>query len=104
MDELYYPIQKICLDVGFYTCISLDNMLYFTGIDNLLRRYSMLYQKADIVNGQIVITESKEIDQSKLTSDCWLIQFSGLSACENCEIKDTAECGGGSVLEQLQSQ
>jgi len=53
----------------------------------------MLYQKAKIENGQIVITESKVMGQNKLTSDCWLIQFNGLSACENCDIKDTPDCG-----------
>ena len=62
----------------------------------------MLYQKAKIVDGQMVITESKVIDQSKLTSDCWLIQFDGLAACANCEIKDTAECGGQAIRKRLE--
>jgi hypothetical protein len=61
----------------------------------------MLYRKAKVENGQIVITESKEIDQDKLTSDCWLIQFDGLSACENCEVKDTSECGGQAIRDEL---
>jgi hypothetical protein len=61
----------------------------------------MLYQKAKIENGQMVITESKIIDQNKLTSDCWLIQFSGLSACETCEVKNTSECGGQAIRGQL---
>lgn len=61
----------------------------------------MLYQKAEIVNGQLVITESKVIDQSKLTSDCWLIQFSGLSACENCECLNTPDCGGQDIRKRL---
>lgn len=61
----------------------------------------MLYQKAKVENGQVVITESKEIDQSKLTSDCWLIQFNGLSACETCKVKDTSECGGQNIRDQL---
>ena len=61
----------------------------------------MLYQKAKIENGQMVITESKIIDQSKLTSDCWPVQFSGLSACENCEVKNTPDCGGQAIREQL---
>jgi hypothetical protein len=41
-----------------------------------------------------VITESKEIDQSELTGECWQVQFWGLSECEECEYKDTDECGG----------
>ncbi|KKN71222.1 hypothetical protein LCGC14_0422650 [marine sediment metagenome] len=61
----------------------------------------MLYQKAKIENGQVVITESKMIDQSKLTGECWLIQFDGLSVCETCEVKDTADCGGQAIREQL---
>lgn len=64
----------------------------------------MLYQEAKIENGQMVITKSKEIDQSRLTSDCWLIQFDGLSACENCEAKDTPNCGGQAIREQLLQQ
>ena len=61
----------------------------------------MLYQKAEVKNGQVVITESKQINQNKLTSDCWLIQFSGLSACETCEVKDTPDCGGQIITEEL---
>ncbi len=61
----------------------------------------MLYQKAKIVNDQIVITESKEIDQNKLTSDCWLIQFNGLSACKTCEALNTSDCGGQAIRKRL---
>ena len=61
----------------------------------------MLYQKAEIKDNQIVITESKEIDQDTLTADCWLIQFSGLSVCENCEVKDTPNCGGRAIRKRL---
>jgi len=61
----------------------------------------MLYQKAKVVDNKMVIAESKEIDQSKLTSDCWLIQFEGLSACKNCEVLNTAECGGQAIRKRL---
>lgn len=61
----------------------------------------MLYQKAEVKDGQVVITESKEIDQSKLTADCFLIQFDGLSACENCPAKDTPVCGGQAIRKRL---
>jgi len=47
------------------------------------------------------ITNTKVIDQSKLTSDCWLVQFNGLAACETCEVKGTKECGGGETLKAL---
>ena len=58
----------------------------------------MIYAKAEIQNGEMILTEQKEIYQSKLTSDCWLIQFSGLEECETCEFKNTDECGGGETL------
>ena len=61
----------------------------------------MLYQKAIIKDNEIVINESKVIDQSKLTSDCWLIQFEGLKACANCEVLNTEECGGQSIRKSL---
>jgi hypothetical protein len=43
----------------------------------------------------------KVIDQSTLTSDCWGIQFEGLSACAHCEYKNTKKCGGGNTLKKL---
>ena len=61
----------------------------------------MLYQKAKIENNRLVITESKKIDQSKLTSDCWPIQINGLSACEMCKFLDTADCGGQAIRKRL---
>jgi len=64
----------------------------------------MLYQKLEFKNGKIVVTESKEVDQRSLTSDCWLIQFSGLKACESCELKNTDDCGGGDTLKGLRSK
>ncbi len=63
----------------------------------------MLYQKATIENGKVVITDSKEIDQSKLTSECWLIQFNGLDACKDCESLNTSECGGRNIRKRLLS-
>ena len=61
----------------------------------------MEYSKAKIINGELVVDKIVEIDQNKLTSDCWLVQFTGLSACETCELKNTSECGGGETLKQL---
>jgi len=61
----------------------------------------VLYQKAKVEDGRMVITENKVIDQSKLTSDCWLIQFGGLLACETCPAKNTPNCGGQTIREQL---
>jgi hypothetical protein len=64
----------------------------------------MVYSEAKLVNGQIVTTNTKIINQSKLTSDCWLIQFNGLSACKKCELKGTKDCGGGKTLKQLKKR
>ena len=43
-----------------------------------------------------------KVDQSKLTSECWLIQFQGLCACEKCEFKNTEDCGGKKIRETLE--
>lgn len=61
----------------------------------------MRCSKGIVVDGRLVETEVKEIDQSSLTSDCWLIQFSGLSACESCECRNTEDCGGGQTLAKM---
>ena len=61
----------------------------------------MEYSKGKIVNGKLVITESKQIDQSKLTGDCWIIQFEGISACTHCEYLNTKDCGGKNIRKQL---
>jgi len=61
----------------------------------------MIYTKATVENGQIKFKNAKIINQNNLTSDCWMLQFEGLKACETCEFKDTKECGGGETLKQL---
>lgn len=50
------------------------------------------------------LVDTKEIDQSTLTSDCWLIQFNGLIACKSCEAFGTKDCGGGKTLRNLQKK
>ena len=42
-----------------------------------------------------------ERKQSELTSDCLLIQFKGLAACVECELKNKPDCGGGETLKQM---
>lgn len=44
-------------------------------------------------NGEIVATV-KTVNQNRLTSECWLVQFNGLSECDKCEVKNTSKCGG----------
>jgi len=59
------------------------------------------YNKSKIENGKLVVTESKQIDQSELTADCWLIQFDGLSACKDCELLNKPDCGGREIRKRL---
>ena len=61
----------------------------------------MIYKEGYLENGELKFKNEKEIEQSTLTSDCWLIQFKGLMACNTCELKDTDECGGGDTLKRL---
>jgi hypothetical protein len=61
----------------------------------------MVYQKAKIKDNQVVITESKEVNQKTLNSDCWLVQIEGLDACETCPAKSTKDCGGGETLKSM---
>ncbi len=60
----------------------------------------MIYAKA---NDEGHIIERKEIDQDKMTSECWEIQFSGIGACEECELKDTDECGGKGIRKSMKN-
>jgi len=39
------------------------------------------------------------VNSSHLTSECWLVQFRGLSYCETCDLKDTDDCGGQKIRE-----
>lgn len=48
-------------------------------------------------DGKAVETEVKEIDQNKLSSECWMVQFHGLEYCATCRAKDTHECGGVNI-------
>jgi len=61
----------------------------------------MEYKEGYVENNQLKVKNIKVVDQSTMTSDCWLIQFNGLSACENCDIKHTDECSGGLTLNKL---
>lgn len=63
-----------------------------------------MYQKAVAKNGQLVITESRVINQRSLTSDCWSVQFEGLAACKECAYRNTKHCGGGETLKRIKSK
>ena len=53
------------------------------------------------ITDDIYGVRTRSIPQSKLTSECWTIQFRGLDACETCEFKDTKECGGKEIRKKL---
>lgn len=53
-------------------------------------KYATLAMEA----GQLVETNARMIPQGKLTPECWLIQMRGFEACDDCEFRDTDECGG----------
>lgn len=61
----------------------------------------MNYKEVELKDGQLVEKLSIDKDQNTLTSDCWLIQFKGLSACETCSSRNTDECGGGDTLKKM---
>lgn len=56
------------------------------------------------MNENGTLYDSKVIDQSTLTSDCWLVQFDGLIACKSCEAYGTDDCGGGDTLRKLNNE
>lgn len=47
--------------------------------------------------------ETKTINQSELTTECWLVQFNGLGACKTCDLKGTSDCGGKEVRKKLEN-
>lgn len=37
------------------------------------------------------------VRQKDLTGECWPVQFWGPGQCDDCEFKDTDECGGQAI-------
>lgn len=42
-------------------------------------------------------SRSRQIRQGNLTGECWPAQIWGTDYCENCEFKDTPDCGGQEI-------
>ena len=62
----------------------------------------MLYQKSTVENGKMKVTDAKVVDQSQLTSACWIIQIEGAKACTTCEfLNKPRQCGGMKIRELL---
>ena len=49
------------------------------------------------------VTNKRSIDNSKLSSECWSIQFHGIDYCNTCPYKDTDECGGINIRKTLKN-
>lgn len=56
-----------------------------------------------IDTGDAFKVQSKIINQGNLTSDCWMVQFWGLSACKRCELEGSEDCGGKKILEKIKA-
>jgi hypothetical protein len=54
-----------------------------------------------IENNSLKIINEKKINQGSLTSECWLIQMSGLTACNSCPVVNTEDCGGERIRKKL---
>ena len=61
-------------------------------------RIDLLYERMELKDGKLQVVESRQVDQSQLTADCWLVQFRGLQACVDCDAFNTKGCGGGKTL------
>ena len=53
----------------------------------------MKYETSNLA-GQGLLKKTKIINQSQLTSDCWMIQSWGLPYCRDCDLLGTEDCGG----------
>ena len=73
-------------------------------INKKINTGEMTYKEGYLENGELKFRNEKEIDQSTLTSDCWLIQFKGLEVCNTCEFKNTDKCFGGQTLKKLKNK
>jgi len=43
--------------------------------------------------------KTKIISQKMLSTECWFVQVWGVEACEDCDYRDTQECGGKRILD-----
>jgi len=52
------------------------------------------YETVEMVDGEMTVTESREFEQTDISSECFHVQMQGLKACDGCELRDTEDCGG----------
>lgn len=60
------------------------------------------YEKLRVENGRLVITDARAIPQSDLSAECF--KFRGLVARDDCEARDTDECGGQAIRKTLKNE
>ena len=91
-------------EVGFTRYTMPDNVVIDT------RDLFIEYPKSKVANtftyktikniaSELKTVKIQHIEQSRLSGECWSVQFSGLVACKGCEFKNTEECGGQRILE-----
>lgn len=61
----------------------------------------MIYATAKVVNGKVVLDNMQQVDTSKLSADCFMIQIKGAAACTDCEnLNKPRKCGGMRLREK----
>lgn len=48
-------------------------------------------------NGNLIESNSRTVQQSRLSAECWSIQVWGKETCETCGFKNRKECGGKNI-------
>lgn len=56
------------------------------------------------INIDGVLSNEKIIDQPKVSSECWSVQFHGIKYCITCDLKDIDECGGKNIRKTLRNE
>ena len=46
----------------------------------------------------VIRKKAKQINQDKLTDECWAVQLQGFTTCLNCPFRDTGRCGGKEIV------
>lgn len=67
-----------------------------------MERHRNLEEVTKAVTGRNEDNTAVEVNQSKLTSDCFIIQMFGPDRCKTCEYRDNhEECGGMEIRKKL---
>jgi hypothetical protein len=72
------------------------NKLGQTGHELLKQDLSSCLERASFAGSESPVL-CRQVKQSNMSSECWLVQIWGLSYCKTCEVRGTAECGGQNI-------